>query len=389
MKIAGIVVEYNPFHNGHVLHLNETRRVTGADYVVGVMSPDYVQRGVPAMLDKHTRTRMALAGGVDLILELPVCYATGSAERFAQGAMGILHGLGCVTDCCFGSESGDLDTFWEIGQILVQEPAVYQDLLGNFLKQGDSFPLARRKALCIYGKPDWETFLASPNNILGLAYVRQLIKLSSTIKPVIVTRFGNDYHEETLTGIISSATAIRKALRKGTDIESIRDQFPEEVFSLLQKWMAKNKICHEDDFSLLLQYKLLQESKDHLCTYMDVSEDLAHRIVNHLNGFQTFSQFADQLKTRELTRTRINRALLHVLLHIQELEPINYVRVLGFREGAQPLLRHLKKNSTLSLVTKISDMNYNPFAANLYSRVACHDRPENYVHEFSKAIVKI
>jgi predicted nucleotidyltransferase len=388
MKVAGVVVEYNPFHNGHMFHLEETRRVTGADYVVGVMSPDYVQRGVPAMVDKHTRARMALAGGIDLILELPVCYATSSAMGFAQGAVGILDGLSCVDFCCFGSESGDLETFLDIARILEDEPEVFREALGKYLKQGDSFPLARRKALCAYGRSDWETFLASPNNILGLAYVRQLLKLNSTIKPVTITRCGNGYHEDTLTGVVSSATAIRKGLAEGMDVTSMRDQFPEDAFSLLEEAVSQKGICHEDDFSLLLHYKLLQESSEHLSTYMDVSGELAHRIVNRLNDFQTFSQFADLLKTRELTRTRINRALLHILLGIQELEPITYARILGFRESALPLLTYLKKNSTLPLLTKVSNEYYNPFAANLYS-VVCQDKGMKYVHEFSKAIVKV
>ena len=198
MRTVGIIAEYNPFHTGHEYHIRKARELSGADYVIVVMSPDFVQRGEPAVFDKYTRTRMALQGGADLVIELPVCYATGSAEYFAEGATALLDSLGTVNTLCFGGESDDISLFQNIADILIQEPKEYTDLLRSFLKQGMTYPQARCQALSHYLKnqisdpsssallpdqcklPDLETvtdFLSTPNNILGIEYCKALKKL--------------------------------------------------------------------------------------------------------------------------------------------------------------------------------------------------------------------
>lgn len=388
MKVTGVITEYNPFHSGHKYHIDKARRITDADYIVAVMSPDYVQRGVPAMIDKHARAKMALAAGVDLVLELPVGYATGSAEYFASGAVSILNALGIIRYCCFGSEHGTLDYFLEIAQILLEEPPSYQNALKMFLKKGDSFPAARKKALCAEPNSKWEEFLASPNNILGLEYCKKLLQLQSTIKPITIQRIENDYHDEELSDHISSATAIRRKLEDTTDILAIKQHLPKSAFSVLAETLDRTGILNEDDFSLLLKYKLMCETPKSLINYMDVSESLANRISNHLNQFRSFSQFADLLKTRELTRTRINRALLHILLNIHQPAPITHIRALGFRESAKPLLTAIKGTCKLPFVTKVDGHIYDPFAANLYESTACIKYNRSFVHEFSKPIIK-
>jgi len=388
MKVTGVITEYNPFHNGHKYHIEEARRITDADYIVAVMSPDYVQRGVPAMIDKHARAKMALAAGVDLVLELPVGYATGSAEYFAAGAVNILDALGIIRYCCFGSEHGTLDYFLEIAKILLEEPPSYQDALKMYLKKGDSFPVARKKALCAEPNSKWEDFLASPNNILGLEYCKKLLQLQSTIEPITIQRIENDYHDEELSARVSSATAIRRKLEDTTDILAIKQHMPKSAFRVLAETLDRTGILNEDDFSLLLKYKLMCETPESLTNYMDVSESLANRISNHLNEFRSFSQFADLLKTRELTRTRINRALLHILLNIHQPDPITHIRVLGFQESAAPLLSAIKAGSKLPLITKVNEKIYDPFAANLYESTASMKYDRGFVHEFSKTLIK-
>ena len=167
MRITGLIAEYNPFHNGHKYHIEQAKMITGADAVVVVMSGDFVQRGMPAILPKHVRAKAALEAGASLVLELPVCYATGSAEYFAYGAVLLLEKLGCVDSICFGSECGDMELLQKVANVLVDEPAEYREALNRFVRAGDSFPLARQKALTAYVSPE---VLSEPNNILGLPY---------------------------------------------------------------------------------------------------------------------------------------------------------------------------------------------------------------------------
>ena len=176
MKIVGLITEYNPFHNGHEYHIQQAKKITGADYCIAVMSGNYVQRGAPAFLPKHLRADMALRSGCDLIIELPVCYATGSAEYFAKGAISILNNLGCVDFICFGSECGEYNKLEKIASLLAEEPEDFKSLLQNNLKSGKTFPLARQQALKDYLNDDsLDCILEEPNNILGIEYIKALI----------------------------------------------------------------------------------------------------------------------------------------------------------------------------------------------------------------------
>jgi predicted nucleotidyltransferase len=229
MKVVGLITEYNPFHNGHKYHIEEARRITGADYVVAVMSGDFVQRGVPAIIDKYSRTRMALNNGVDLVLELPVCYATGSAEYFAHGAVAVLNALGVVDYLCFGSEAGEIELLQKATELIYSAPASFDDLLKAYLKEGLNYPAARQKALeAVTGslspdnnRPDDNNALikvfTEPNNILGIEYLKAIHDLSASMQPVTIRREVAHYHEATLTridtpSVISSATAIRSTI---------------------------------------------------------------------------------------------------------------------------------------------------------------------------------
>ena len=217
MKVVGIVAEYNPFHYGHLYHLQSSRSLTEADCVVVVMSGNYTQRGEPAVVSKWARAEMALLSGADLVIELPVAYAMGSAEYFAYGAVRLLDSLGVVDAMCFGSESGDIEDLQAIASILADEPEEYKDLLKNHLSDGHSFPSARQKALSGYlrgrhGKADLTRLLKSSNNILGIEYLKALLRLDSKIKPVTISRIGSDYNSTELSGKFSSATSIRNIL---------------------------------------------------------------------------------------------------------------------------------------------------------------------------------
>ena len=368
MPVNGIIAEYNPFHNGHKYQLEESLRRTKADYTIVVMSGNFVQRGAPALLDKHRRAEMALRGGADLVLELPNLYAVSSAEYFALGAVSLLDKLGVVTHLCFGSECGEIDHLRKIAEYLLQEPEKYRAALKTFLKLGFSYPNARSQAVAEcnpFGKK-CEELLSSPNNILGIDYIKALLNRQSEIIPVTVKRQGHGYHDR-LCGIshpgdLVSALAIRESLYSGRETRQSISHMPGEAGQILAAYLDGAKPVRANDFSSVLYYKLLTEREYGYEKYLDLSANLSDRIRNLLDKYTGFEDFCDLLKTKDMTYTRISRCLLHILLGIEKehlelgkaLDYISYARVLGFRRSAIPLLGAIKKHSGIPLITKLS-----------------------------------
>ena len=355
MKIVGLIAEYNPFHNGHQYHIEKAKEITGADAVIVVMSGNFVQRGAPAIMPKHLRAEMALKAGASLVLELPVCYATGTAEQFAYGAVSILNSLGCVDAICFGSECGDINVLSELAEVLCNEPVEYKESLQKHLRNGLSFPLARQKAIEeVYPSQDFSDILGQPNNILGIEYLKALYRLDSKMKPYTIQRVSSQYHDVELQEQFSSATALRQVIEQHSPHDLV-GQIPNENISLFQENYQKRYPIYTNDFSLLLKYRLLNETKSSLTQYADVSEELANRIYNQLNNFVSFEQFCELLKTKEMTYSRISRALLHILLGIKKTNytDIQYARVLGFRKDDSNVLTVIKNASAIPLLTKL------------------------------------
>ena len=358
MKIVGLIAEYNPFHNGHQYHIEKAREITSTDAVIVVMSGNFVQRGTPAIMPKHLRTEAALKGGASVVIELPVCYATGSAEYFAYGAVSIFEKLGCIDSICFGSECGNIEVLQDLAKIIHDEPKQYKESLSLYLRQGDSFPLARQKAMKDFLKSNVaDSILGEPNNILGIEYLKALYRLDSKIKPYTIQRVGSHYHDDYLQKSYSSASAIRKAMSQTMELDEfdIENQMPTSCASLIKEAYGQRYPIYANDFSLLLKYKLLTENKKSLMEYADVSEELANRILNRLNDCVSFEQFCELLKTKEMTYARISRALIHILLDIknEDLSEIAYARVLGFRDDDSEVLSQIKRHATISLVTKL------------------------------------
>ena len=241
---TGIIAEYNPFHKGHLYHINETKKITNNDIVV-IMSGNFVQRGEPAMADKHTRAKMALRNGVALILELPVEYATSSADIFAKGAVNILEASGIIDTLSFGSEKGSTDVFNKISDILNNEPKPFKTLIKKYLNTGLSYPASRTKALEEYMSLNLD-FMNKSNNILALEYIRELKKLNSSIKAFTIERIVSDYNGINLSGEISSASAIRSALIK--KVITALNSVPENVLDLINN----NKIPSLNDYTSIL-----------------------------------------------------------------------------------------------------------------------------------------
>lgn len=365
MKIAGIIAEYNPFHNGHKYHIEQTRKITGADYIIVVMSGNFTQRGTPAIIDKYSRAHMALENGADMVLELPSCYACGSAEYFADGAIALLDKLGCVDYVCFGSECGDIEMLRPIAEILAKEPDDYREVLKAELKNGATFPRARNRALthCIPSFAENENIIGSPNNILGIEYMKSIIRRGSNICPVTILRTGSDYHSQRFSTQYSSSLALRHSLDTQGNLDMLRDQIPENVFTIMQENFEKTYPIFPRDFSAMLKYKLLTEESGGYTDFVDINDDLSDRIIKVLYQPYDYEQMCDILKTKNVTYARVSRLLCHILLNLRKDDmaeyqkdgTVFYARVLGFHSSDNTLLKTIQTHSSIPLITKVTD----------------------------------
>lgn len=380
MKVAGTIAEYNPFHNGHTYHIEETKKRTEADYVIAVMSGSFVQRGAPAILNKYDRTRMALENGIDLVIELPVAAALSSAEGFAAGGVSLLEKLGVVTELSFGSEISDqkdVDTLHFASKLFAEEPAGFQTTLSLYLKQGYSFPAARAMAF----EDHLETYqpsrakssqlLSSPNNILAVEYLKAIEKYHCSLSPCVIFRRGNGYHAQNLGNEFASASAIRKFLLSDdaatdpqarlTDRVLISKHVPSTIYQALIHASDHHCFLQENDFSDMLFYALTEHTRE-MERYGSPNADFALRIKNMLEKFETWTQFTQALKSKNQTYTAISRYLAHVLLGITrkdlslaaQFRYSPYARVLGFKKASAPLIKEIQKKSRIPVITRLA-----------------------------------
>jgi predicted nucleotidyltransferase len=354
MKTAAVIAEFNPFHNGHRMVAENVRKETGADYVIALMSGDYVQCGLPAITDRQVRTEMALLGGYDAVISYPVRYATSSAESFGEHAVRILDSLGCVDVLAFGSESGSIPELTDAARLLLEESDDFRAKLKEGLASGLSFPRARSEAL-----PEYAELLEGPNNILGIEYVKAILKTGSKIRPYTLQRIGTDHLDTETLSSLSSASAVRHALAIGGRMPGIAQAIPPESFEVLRKDIGTYGVTSEQDYSLLLADRLWKiDDAVVLSQFADVSEDLANAIMKKRNSFRSFREFAEDLKTKSRTRSHINRALLHLVLGIRKEEEAPsslYVHVLGFRKSSENFITEMTKSASVPVVLRSSE----------------------------------
>ncbi|MBO4911724.1 MAG: nucleotidyltransferase [Butyrivibrio sp.] len=378
MKTVGIIAEFNPFHNGHKFLIEESKKRTGADYCIVVMSGDFVQRGAPAITDKFTRAKSALSSGADLVLELPSYYSLGSAEYFASGAVSLLNKLGVVDHLCFGSESDNVDILSDIADILNNESDSFKRNIKENTKNGISYASSRENAvfselsainpaLCDSDKEDEiKKALTLPNSILAIEYLRALKRSGSKITPVMIKRIGEDYHSNELTDY-SSATAIRNSIVKNADgkltlPDSVKNTMPGTSFDLLNEKLQSGEYVKEDILNTLLYYKLLQ-NKDDYTAFLDVNESLSNKIGKNIDKYETFEGFCDILKSKDLSYTRISRCLMHILLDIKADNMLKYkddgftsfIRILGQKKSSFPLLAEIGEKSEIPVINRLKD----------------------------------
>lgn len=381
MNVTGIIAEYNPFHNGHFYHLQEARNQTNADYLIVVMSGCFLQRGVPAIVDKHTRAEMALLSGADLVLELPVPFATGSAEFFAAGGIRILAASGVVNCICYGMEDETTALLNDAAVLLTSPAPSFERTVADLVKQGISYPRARQEALTAalpqYPAGEVRAFLSKPNNILALEYEKAIHRQNAadggSLCGLGIRRIGDGYHETDIRTPYASATAIRNMLLQPELPASgyspafrddlLASSLPPHCLALLKQASGRRLLMDTDDFSEALYARLLHIQPSGYTGFMDCTEAISRRIAEHINEFVSFSQFADLIKTKDITRTRINRVLTHILLDLRTEDyaypTVPYLRVLGFARRAEPLLSEIHKKASAPLLTKVADASRN------------------------------
>lgn len=425
MKTVGIIAEYNPFHNGHLYQLLQAKKLSGADYAVVVMSGDFTQRGIPALLDKYARCEMALQNGADLVIELPVCYATGSAEHFAKGAIALLDSLH-VDALCFGSECGDIASLRLIARILTEEPASFRECLREKLRQGLSFPAARSQAMkhflrsgslsadCLAERPSPDladrlpSLLEAPNNILGIEYLKALLRRNSSMEVYTVARKGAGYLDTALPdNAFASATAIRRHIFDAKDCSLLSSFMPESALQIMMQKLSLGAPVCMDDFSSMLFYRLLSLQETGFTEFADVTEALSDKITKHLEHFSSFSAFCDGLlKSKDLTRSRLDRTLFHILFNIkkQDMEAFSaggdalYARILGFRESSREIFGPLSA-AGVPLLSKLADaklllsplalhmLTQDTFASHLYDSIIAQKTGRPMLHEYRRQII--
>lgn len=364
MKIVGLITEYNPFHAGHLYHMQQARELTGADYYVVLMSGSFVQRGEPAIFDKYLRTKTALLAGADLVLEIPAAFSTASAHEFAAYGVALLSAIG-VDAVVFGSECGQIEILKQAAYALNHESAEFRERLQKGLKAGLTYPQARAKALEM--EDTWASVLSSPNNILGIEYLRAAEDLHSPMEFYTISRKGSGYHEDTLADAsFPSASAIRGIIRNSLSKDKdLLDILASHLPAVTHPAYTGAVPVFADDFSELLNAAVLQMQATF--SIADLSPELAARLAKPPYFPLSFEERIQALKTRQLTYTHVSRALLHLVLGMRE-EDISrwkdegyalYARILGFRRQSSPLLSCLHKKSSIPLITKMADAAQN------------------------------
>ncbi|SEQ61615.1 Predicted nucleotidyltransferase [Virgibacillus subterraneus] len=363
MEACGLIVEYNPFHNGHVYHIQEAKRVSKADCIIAVMSGSFLQRGEPAIIDKFHRTNAALSAGIDIVLELPYPYAVQSSDLFSKGSVHTLNEIG-VSSICFGSESGDISRFTKSYKVYNENKFTFKETLKSCLNQGLSFPEASRKAYEKIGLTTSEMDLSQPNNILGFSYVKTILDNNLPIDPLTITRTKSGYHDKEITGAIASATSIRNKLFTDQVISAdIKDTMPAETVSQLQLYKHDATTWHNwEHYFHLVHYRVLTMSLHELSEIHGVDEGLEYRIKSTANDVTSFDDWIEKIKTKRYTWTRLQRIFAHILTNTPKTDmevaknssSVPYVRILGMTETGQTYLNRQKKNMDVPLVANLS-----------------------------------
>ncbi len=386
MTVLGLISEYNPFHFGHKYHIDQSKALAKADFVIGVMSGSFLQRGEPAFVDKWTRAKMAIDGGLDLVLELPFLYSSQSAEYFAYGGVKLLDRLNIVDAISFGSETGDLGPLKQLADIYSEEPILLKTRLKYYLSEGNSFSVSRSMATADYLKSSSNPLdyhvrqvLAQSNNILGIEYLKALNALNSPIKPLTIKRSGHDYNDKALGQGFASASGIR-SLIMNKDIHSSKDLIPISSYAYLNEFHdTYGKFNYLSSYGNILIYLLRTLSSNKLNGLMNAEKGLINRIVSMSFQEDNIESLISASITKSYPRTRIQRLLVHLLndFYLEDFKSLfssypSYLRVLGANDKGLHLLKKIKESSDLPIITKFAD--YKKYKSPYIDRIISLDK---------------
>ena len=361
-SIVGIIGEYNPFHNGHKFHLEESKRILHADYSVAIISGNFVQRGNVSIIDKWSKAEMALNNGIDLVIELPTIYSISSAENFAFGAIKTLDSLNIVDYVSFGSECGNLDTLSLFANIFTDKPSEYISLLNHELSKGISFPKARENAALMYLHDirKYSNILSNPNNILGIEYLKSLKNIRNSIRPLTIKRENSDYNSIDIKNGFTSSTSIRDMLIKNK-LSKLPYVMPKETYKIFYNCFQNGHIVKDlSKYEKEIIYTLRKMTLSEISNLPDVTEGLEYNIKNAANSCNTLEEFMNIVKTKRYTSTRISRILVYALLGITKkdmknsMKNIPYIRVLGFNNNGKKLLSTISRSiRNIDIITSV------------------------------------
>ena len=361
-RVVGVIAEYNPFHNGHMYHLQEAKRLANANYCVAIMSGNFTQRGETSIVNKWAKAYMALCGGADLVLELPTLYSISSAENFATGAIKLLDSLKIVDNVAFGTETNDIATLNNIANVLMEEPKAYVNILNHELKRGLSFPEARENALMMYLNDiaRYANVIKEPNNILAIEYLKAMKKEKSNIIPIAVQRQKVYYNDKKIIDDYASATGIRNLLERN-EFSEIKKVVPPATFQILeQEYKKGDVIINTTKYEKEILYILRRMSVQEIADLPDVSEGLENLIKDAASSCNTLKELMDKIKSKRYTQTRLQRILLYALLGITKKQmemskkATPYVRVLGLNNKGKQLLSGITKaNPKIEVITSV------------------------------------
>lgn len=407
-KVLGIIAEYNPFHNGHLLHLEKSKKICDAQYSVCVMSGNFVQRGNTSIVNKWIRAEMALKSGVDLVLELPTVYSISSAENFAEGAIKLLNSLKIVDTISFGSENSDINVLNRISSVLHEEPKQYLEFLNSESKKGLSFPKARENAILLYlNDKKYLNILNQPNNTLAIEYLKALKKYKSHISPISVKREKVFYNSNCIVDEYASATAIRNMIIN-EQFNDIRKVVPASSYNLLMNEIEEGHLVIDIfKFEKEILYAIRRLSADDIKNFPEVTEGLENAIKNASNSCNNLSELINMIKSKRYTHTRIQRILLYILLNITKKDMylsrknIPYARILGYSPQGKELISEIyKANPKITLITSVKNfldssnnktykymLNKDILATNIYTLAYKNNSTANL--DYTKKIVTL
>ncbi len=362
MKAVGLIVEYNPLHNGHLHHIEQARLKSTAEIVIAIMSGHFLQRGEPAIVDKFTRAKMAIEQQVDLVFELPTVYAIQHSDLFARGAINILNALQ-VDQVIFGSEQGEIEPFNHTLRLINANQSLYEDIVHKYLDQGNSYATANKVAL--------ETIssgaildLNMPNNMLGFSYLKAQQKINANMKIDTIKRIQAAYHQDELSYPIASATSIRNQLLGSlAGKTNLTLTMPPSSFQLLEQYIQLTDTFHDWELYFpMLKYRILSDSVDQLREIHGMTEGLEFRLKKMIQSSQTFVEFLGRVQTKRYTKTRLQRLFVHLLLQLtkdevkdqlNQIELVDEVRLLAMSQNGQAYLNQLKQSSDLKIVSQL------------------------------------